>query len=146
MRADVLNVEKKRTSGCLIAAVVVGLVLAVCCTLLVFITAFAPGPRAAFAQLRKTAAVALKARGATGTKELREAGCADAYVIEVKDVPDQFIDAGTFEVVLTCHVREKPVTCDEAAAAYRAAPGASLAALKVIVVRADKSRVCEGDY
>lgn len=141
-----MSAEKKRTSGCLIAAIVVAVLLAICCTLLAAITAFAPGPRRAFTQLTRTASVAWKARNAIGTKELRAAGCTDAYVVEVKDVPDQFIDAGSFEVAVTCHVREKSLSCAEVAAAYRAAPGANAGALRAIVMRADKSHACEGDY
>lgn len=138
--------EKKRTSGCLIAAVIVGVGAALFCSSIALITFTVPGPRRAFTQLTKTASVALKARSAVGTKELRAAGCSDAYVVEAKDFPDA-VDAGTLEVIISCHVREKSLSCDEVAAAYRAVPGSNPGALRAIVMRADdKSHLCEQGY
>lgn len=137
--------EKKRTSGCLIAFVVVGVVFGILCSSVALITALSPSTREAFSRLSHTAKTALKARNAIGTKELRELGCSDAYVVEVKDVPE-IVDAGTFELIATCHVREKVPTCEEVAAAYRAARGANPGSLRVVVMRADNSYACEGDY
>ncbi|MGV3623236.1 MAG: hypothetical protein ACO1OB_20620 [Archangium sp.] len=137
--------ERKRTSGCLLAAVIVGAVLGSFCLVLALLVWSTPSTREAFSQLKRTAGVALKARKAIGTKELRELGCSDAYVVEVKDVPDQFVDAGAFEVIVTCHVREKTPSCDEVAAAYRAVPGSNPGALRVVVMRADGSHACEVD-
>ncbi|PZR04413.1 MAG: hypothetical protein DI536_34205 [Archangium gephyra] len=148
---------KKRSSGCLIAVVVIAVLLGVGCiatAVLVGAAAQTPEGKRAFSMLGKGMGVLNKALTAPGAKEVREAGCPEAGVIDLADVAEVFgelVDGGMKtdgeSVVVFCQGTFSLPTCDEVATAYRNAPGVKPGPFKVIVKRKSaKKNQCEQDY
>ncbi|MGV3623235.1 MAG: hypothetical protein ACO1OB_20615 [Archangium sp.] len=150
--------QKKSSSGCLIAVLVIGGLVAVACiagAVMVGVAAQSPEGKKAMSLVGKGMGVITKAMNAPGAQQVREAGCADAMVIDAAEISEAFgelFDAGTKKqedekVIVMCQGTFGLPTCDEVADAYRNAPGVKPGPFTVIVKKKNaKKNDCEQDY
>lgn len=151
------NAPKKRSSGCLIAVIIVGVLVAIVCiagAVVVGTAAQSPEGKRAMSMMGKGMSVIGKSLNGPGAKEVREAGCPEAGVVNLADIQEafgEFVDGGIksadFSVMVVCQGSFSLPTCDEVAAAYRSATGVKPGKFKVMVKKkgSQKSQ-CEQDY
>lgn len=145
-------------SGCLIAVLVVGGLVGIACiagAVMVGVAAQSPEGKKAMSLVGKGMGAITKAMNAPGAQQVREAGCADAMVIDAAEIADafgEFFDAGSqnpddTKVIVMCQGSFSLPTCDEVADAYRNAPGVKPGPFTVIVKKKNaKKNDCEQDY
>jgi hypothetical protein len=122
----------KKTSGCLIALLIVGGVVALSCMIggfFVWRATQSEEGKKIFGAMGKGLDVIAKAKKAPGTPELRAAGCRDAMVTDAREVLhvfDGFVDAGEVPLndeksdllFITCEPAGDPLDCDRLAEIY----------------------------
>ncbi len=152
--------QKKANSGCLIAVIVVGALVALVCLVGVvvsFVAAQSPEGKKAMSLMGRGISAAAKAMNAPGTPELRALGCPEAMVMdpeEVMELVGEFIDAGPprgaderMKTVVICQGSFSLPTCDEVADAYRTAKGVTPGPFTVTVKRkGSRKSECEKDF
>lgn len=150
--------KKKSSSGCLIAVIVIAVLLGIGCIATAVIAGMAaqsPEGKRVMSMMGKGVTVITKAMNAPGAKEVREAGCPEAMVLdtaEIGEVFGEFFDAGVkknddLKLMVMCQGTFGLPTCDEVAEAYRNAPGVKPGPFTVVVKRKNsKKNDCEQDY
>lgn len=150
--------QQKGPSGCLIAVIVAGALGALLCiagAVLVGAAAQSPEGRRAVSMMSKGVSAAAKAMSAPGAKEVRAAGCPEAMVMDTNELAGFFgelFDGGVgpkraLSALVLCQGSFGLPTCDDVAAAYRAAPGVKAGPFTVVVKRkGSQENECEHDY
>lgn len=122
----------KKTSGCLIALLIVGSLVALSCMVggfFVWRATQSEEGKKIFGAMGKGLDVIAKAQKAPGTAELRAAGCREAMVTDAREmlhVFDGFVDAGEIPLndekgdllFVTCEPAGDPLDCDRLAEIY----------------------------
>ncbi len=149
---------KQGLSGCLVAVIVVGVLVALVCIGSAIALGFAAQSdegKKALSMMGKGIALAGKSMNAPGAQEVRDLGCSEAMVMntgDVMDVVSEVIDGGLgkpadLKTVVMCQGSFGLPTCDEVAAAYRKAPGVEPGPFSVMVKQKGRRQAnCEQDY
>lgn len=150
--------KKKSSSGCLIAVLVfVGLLGVVCIVTAVMLgrAAQTPEGKRVMSMVGKGVTVVTKAMNAPGAKEVREAGCPEAMVLDTAEIGEAFEEffdggmkkTGDLKLLVMCQGTFSLPTCDEVAEAYRNAPGVKPGPFTVVVKKKNvKQNECERTY
>lgn len=152
--------RKKGMSGCVIALIIVGIVMlfgAVAAGVGVYLFATSSVGKTTFKVINEGSKLAEKGINAPGMAELRSLGCAQAIVLDTKDVGalmSDIIDAGfdsgmPDELMITCQVRDAAhaPSCDDVASTYVRAVKAASREFAVSVQRqGDNNPICKSTY
>lgn len=144
-------------SGCLIAAIIVGVMAALVCIGGAVVVGFAAQSKEgqkALSVMGKGIALAGKSMNAPGAQAVRDLGCSEAMVMNANDVMDvvsEFVDGGAkteeLKTIVMCQGSFSLPTCDEVAEAYRNAPGVEAGPFSVMVKQKGRQKAnCEQDY